>query len=162
MSDARGITVLGICGSLRKGSYNMAALRTAIELKPPGMTIEVADISQFPLYNEDVRAARLSAAGRDVAAADQGGRRAAVCLPRIQLLDVGRAEERDRLGLAPARSALCRQAGGDHGRRRRDGRQRARAIRSAPQLRLSRHAPDQQARGADRPGADQIRRRWRA
>ena len=56
MSDSRGITVLGNRGSLRKGSYNMAALRTAIELKPPGMTIEVADISQFPLYNEDVRA----------------------------------------------------------------------------------------------------------
>jgi chromate reductase, NAD(P)H dehydrogenase (quinone) len=56
MSDAGGINVLGICGSLRKGSYNMAALRTAIELKPPGMTVEVADISQIPLYNEDVRA----------------------------------------------------------------------------------------------------------
>jgi chromate reductase, NAD(P)H dehydrogenase (quinone) len=56
MSDAKGITVLGICGSLRKGSYNMAALRTAIEVKPRGMTIEIADISAFPLYNEDVRA----------------------------------------------------------------------------------------------------------
>ncbi|HUC72357.1 MAG TPA: NADPH-dependent FMN reductase [Stellaceae bacterium] len=56
MSDAKGITVLGICGSLRKASYNMAALRTAVDLKPPGMTIEIADISQFPLYNEDVRA----------------------------------------------------------------------------------------------------------
>ena len=55
MSDAGGIKVLGICGSLRKASYNMAALRTAIELKPPGMTVEVADISQIPLYNEDVR-----------------------------------------------------------------------------------------------------------
>ena len=55
MSESREITVLGICGSLRKASYNMAALRTAIELKPPGMTIEIADISQFPLYNEDVR-----------------------------------------------------------------------------------------------------------
>ena len=55
MSDAGTISVLGICGSLRKGSYNMAALRTAIAQKPPGMTIEVADISQIPLYNEDVR-----------------------------------------------------------------------------------------------------------
>jgi chromate reductase len=55
MSDAGGIKVLGICGSLRKGSYNMAALRTAIALKPPAMSVEVADISQFPLYNEDVR-----------------------------------------------------------------------------------------------------------
>src|SRR5215475_14228212 len=56
MSDAKGINVLAICGSLRAGSYNRAALRTAIELKPPGMTIETADISTIPLYNEDVRA----------------------------------------------------------------------------------------------------------
>jgi len=56
MSDAKTISVLGICGSLRKGSFNMAALRTAIELKPAGMTVTVADISQIPLYNEDVRA----------------------------------------------------------------------------------------------------------
>src|SRR6516225_2978989 len=56
MSDARGINVLAICGSLRAGSYNRAALRTAIELKPPGMTIETADIGSFPLYNEDFRA----------------------------------------------------------------------------------------------------------
>src|SRR6202023_1472898 len=56
MSDASGTKVLGICGSLRKDSYNMAALRVAIEQKPAGMTVEVADISQFPLYNEDVRA----------------------------------------------------------------------------------------------------------
>jgi chromate reductase, NAD(P)H dehydrogenase (quinone) len=53
MSD---LNVLAICGSLRAGSYNKAALRTAIELKPPGMTIETADIGSFPLYNEDVRA----------------------------------------------------------------------------------------------------------
>jgi chromate reductase, NAD(P)H dehydrogenase (quinone) len=56
MSDARGISVLAICGSLRAGSYNRAALRTAIELKPPGMTIETAEIGSIPLYNEDVRA----------------------------------------------------------------------------------------------------------
>ncbi|MGH7113524.1 MAG: NADPH-dependent FMN reductase [Stellaceae bacterium] len=55
MSDARGLDVVAICGSLRQGSYNMAALRTAIELKPPGMTIEIAEISAIPLYNEDVR-----------------------------------------------------------------------------------------------------------
>src|SRR5690242_16938502 len=55
MSDSGTILVLGICGSLRRGSYNMAALRTAIALKPPGMTVTVADVSQIPLYNEDVR-----------------------------------------------------------------------------------------------------------
>src|SRR5437016_1320734 len=55
MSYASSTKVLGMCGSLLKGSYNMAALRTAIAQKPPGMTVEVADISQIPLYNEDVR-----------------------------------------------------------------------------------------------------------
>jgi chromate reductase len=56
MSDTKPISVLGICGSLRKGSFNMAALRTAIELKPPGMEVTIADISQIPLYNDDVYA----------------------------------------------------------------------------------------------------------
>lgn len=56
MSDAKPISVLGICGSLRQGSFNRAALNTAIELRPPGMEVTVADISQIPLYNEDVRA----------------------------------------------------------------------------------------------------------
>jgi chromate reductase len=55
MSDPKPISVLGICGSLRKGSFNRAALETAIELKPAGMSVTVADIVQIPLYNEDVR-----------------------------------------------------------------------------------------------------------
>lgn len=50
------IKVLGICGSLRKSSFNAALLRIADELKPAGMTIQVADIAAIPLYNEDVRA----------------------------------------------------------------------------------------------------------
>jgi chromate reductase len=33
----------------------MAALRTAIAVKPAGMSVTVADISAIPLYNEDVR-----------------------------------------------------------------------------------------------------------
>ena len=53
MSD---IKVLGICGSLRKGSFNRMALRVAQELAPAGMKVDIADISAFPLYNEDVRA----------------------------------------------------------------------------------------------------------
>ena len=87
MSEAKGITVLAICGSLRAGSYNKAALRTAIEVKPPGMTIETADIGSFPLYNEDVRAQGFPPPVETLAAADRGGRRAALRHPRIQLLD---------------------------------------------------------------------------
>jgi chromate reductase, NAD(P)H dehydrogenase (quinone) len=56
MSDAKAISVLGICGSLRQASFNRAALNTAIEVRPPEVEVTVADISQIPLYNEDVRA----------------------------------------------------------------------------------------------------------
>jgi chromate reductase len=48
--------ILGIAGSLRKGSFNAAALRAAQELAPTGMTIEIFDIGAIPLYNDDVRA----------------------------------------------------------------------------------------------------------
>ena len=74
MSDPGGISVLGICGSLRKASYNMATLRTAIALKPAGMAVTVADISQIPPYNEDVRAQgfppTVETLRRQIAAAD--------------------------------------------------------------------------------------------
>src|SRR5918997_1838619 len=51
--------ILGISGSLRKGSFNSGALRAAQSLAPEGMTIEVAEIGDIPLYNEDVRTAGL-------------------------------------------------------------------------------------------------------
>jgi chromate reductase, NAD(P)H dehydrogenase (quinone) len=49
------VRILGIAGSLRSGSYNRATLRTAAELAPPGMTVEIFDLSPIPLYNEDVK-----------------------------------------------------------------------------------------------------------
>jgi chromate reductase len=51
------MNVLGISGSLRKGSYNSMALRAAQKLAPAGMRIEIADIAAIPLYNDDVRLA---------------------------------------------------------------------------------------------------------
>mgnify|MGYP004707737757 CR=1 FL=1 len=43
-----GIKVLGIAGSLRKGSYNKLTLRAALELKPADMEIESFDIAPIP------------------------------------------------------------------------------------------------------------------
>jgi chromate reductase len=57
MARTAVVKTLGISGSLRQGSYNTALLRAAAELLPEGMTLEIADIAQFPLYNEDVRQA---------------------------------------------------------------------------------------------------------
>lgn len=56
MTQTNDITVLGIAGSLRSGSYNASALREAVRLAPDGVRIEVADIADIPLYNEDVYA----------------------------------------------------------------------------------------------------------
>ena len=48
------IKILGFAGSLRKGSYNKALLRAAVELCPPGAEIETFDIAGIPLYNQDL------------------------------------------------------------------------------------------------------------
>lgn len=47
-------TIIGISGSLRKGSYNSGLLRAAVEEAPEGCTVDVASIRGIPLYNRDV------------------------------------------------------------------------------------------------------------
>lgn len=44
---------MGICGSLRKGSYNLAALKAAQELSPADVEIEIFDLAGIPVYNQD-------------------------------------------------------------------------------------------------------------
>jgi chromate reductase len=48
------LKVLGICGSLRKKSFNMAALRAAGDLLPPGMSLQITSIADLPMFNQDV------------------------------------------------------------------------------------------------------------
>ncbi len=50
------ISVLGIAGSLRKGSYNRALMHAAFEVKPPEMTVSEFDLLPLPFYNGDVEA----------------------------------------------------------------------------------------------------------
>ena len=50
------IRILGFTGSLRRGSYNMAALRAAGKLLPEGAALEIADLSEIPFFNEDLEA----------------------------------------------------------------------------------------------------------
>ena len=47
------VKILGIAGSLRKGSYNRSALRAAVKLVPPGSTLEIVDLDGIPPFNED-------------------------------------------------------------------------------------------------------------
>ena len=66
--------VLGISGSLRKHSFNTAALRACRELLPQGMTLEIAEIGDLPMFNQDVFDAGLPESVKrfraEVAAAD--------------------------------------------------------------------------------------------
>ncbi len=47
------ITILGIAGSLRKDSYNRAALRAAKALVPDGVNLETFDLAGIPPFNQD-------------------------------------------------------------------------------------------------------------
>jgi chromate reductase len=55
MSDAPGLKILGIAGSLRKASINRGLLRAAQAVAPKGMLIDIYDISPIPLYDDDVQ-----------------------------------------------------------------------------------------------------------
>ena len=47
------LKILGIAGSLRKKSYNRAALRAAQQLAPQGAVIETFELDGIPPYNDD-------------------------------------------------------------------------------------------------------------
>lgn len=45
--------ILGIVGSLRKNSFNRSLMNAFLSQKPEAVTMEIADISTLPFYNED-------------------------------------------------------------------------------------------------------------
>jgi len=47
-------TIIGLCGSLRRGSFNRMLLRAAAETAPPGTSIEPESIRDIPLYDGDL------------------------------------------------------------------------------------------------------------
>ncbi len=53
MSRSELVRILGIAGSLRRGSYNRAALRAATALVPEGATLETFDLEGIPGFNQD-------------------------------------------------------------------------------------------------------------
>ena len=50
---SKPIRILGIAGSLRRESYNRAALRAATQLVPEGATIEVFELDGIPGFSQD-------------------------------------------------------------------------------------------------------------
>ena len=50
------VAILGIPGSLRRGSFNRAALRAVQALLPSGATLEVFDLTGIPVFDQDTEA----------------------------------------------------------------------------------------------------------
>lgn len=48
------VQLLGISGSLRKGSYNTSLLHAALQLLPEGVSMATFNIGELPLYNADL------------------------------------------------------------------------------------------------------------
>jgi chromate reductase len=57
MADTTPLNLIAICGSFRAESYNAALLRAAQRLAGEGVTITQIDITDVPLFNQDVEAA---------------------------------------------------------------------------------------------------------
>ncbi len=51
--------VIGLSGSLRKGSFNTMLLRACRLLAPADMEIEILGLSEIPMYNSDIHEAGL-------------------------------------------------------------------------------------------------------
>ena len=49
-------TIIGLCGSLRRKSFNLMLLHAAVAAAPAGTSIEIESIRDIPLYDGDVEA----------------------------------------------------------------------------------------------------------
>jgi chromate reductase len=54
ISVEKQIKILAFAGSLRKGSYNKALVRAAVEVAPESVAIEVFDLEGIPPFNQDL------------------------------------------------------------------------------------------------------------
>src|SRR2546426_10634498 len=54
MEQPSKVAILGISGSGRQMSFNSALVEAPNQLLPQNATLEVADVSRLPLYNQDL------------------------------------------------------------------------------------------------------------
>lgn len=52
--DGGKVKILGIAGSLRKGSFNKMLLKAALEVAPQEVELDIFDLEQIPPFNQDL------------------------------------------------------------------------------------------------------------
>lgn len=65
------VKILGMSGSLRRGSYTKAALRAALDLLPEGAELKIIDLALIPFFNEDLEGQALPEAVLELASSVQ-------------------------------------------------------------------------------------------
>ena len=65
------VKILGMSGSLRRDSYNKAALRAALDLLPEGAELKIIDLAPIPFFNEDLEGQALPEAVLELASGVQ-------------------------------------------------------------------------------------------
>ncbi|MDQ7251167.1 NADPH-dependent FMN reductase [Dongia sedimenti] len=82
MSETPPLSVVSICGSLRKGSFNAAVQRSLPELAPSAMSIQaLSGIAEIPLYNADLQAEGFAKPVTDMADAIRKADGLIICSP---------------------------------------------------------------------------------
>jgi NAD(P)H-dependent FMN reductase len=155
MGDGGTVRILGIAGSLRRGSFNRAALRSAEALAPVGMTIDAFDITPIPLYNEDVRQQGFPPAVEDLRARVKAADGLLIVTPEYNYSIPGVLK--NAIDWAAPRTAVRRQANWHHWRKRGHHGERARAISFAPVFRVPQRFSDEPTGSYDPASTEQIR-----
>ena len=149
--------ILAISGSLRKGSFNTAALRAAQEVAPPGVVIEIADISDMPMYNDDIREKAypepVQRLRKKIAEADA----VLFATPEYNYSVAAPLKNAFDWVSRPREPAPDEQAGRHDQRFRRTDWRHARAIPSAPHAGFDKFASAQRAPGDDRQRPAEVR-----
>ena len=160
---AVGVRILAVSGSLRRESYNTRLLRAAAELAPAGIELELYDgLASLPPYDADLDVEPAPATVRDLRERISRCRRGPDLDARVQRLDPGTAEERDRLGLAALPRELAAQQA-DRARGRHSGRLRRDVGTDRPAQGARRDRRPRGRRGAPGgPGGNALRRRGSA